>query len=189
MTLFLCGKYRLSYENKEPDIDIEPNMIVGVMYLKIELKINGKLRFVEVSASERLLDVLRQKFGLVSVKEGCGAGECGACTVLMDGEAVCSCVVPAFQADGHDILTVEGLEENGELDLIQQSFIGCDAVQCGFCTPGMIMSAKALLIKNPSPSREEIRTALAGNICRCTGYTQIINAVETAAARIGECRR
>ena len=98
-------------------------------------------------------------------------------------------MVPAFQADGHDILTVEGLEENGELDLIQQSFIDCDAVQCGFCTPGMIMSAKALLMKNPCPSREEIRTALAGNICRCTGYTQIIDAVETAAARIGECRR
>ena len=112
-------------------------MIVGVMFLKIELKINGKFRTAEVSASERLIDVLRQKFGLVSVKEGCGAGECGACTVIMDGEAVCSCVVPAFQADGHDILTVEGLEENGELDVIQQSFIDCDAVQCGFCTPGM----------------------------------------------------
>ncbi len=167
----------------------ELTMIVGVIFLKIELKVNGKLRRAEVEASERLIDLLRQKLGLVSVKEGCGAGECGACTVLMDGEAVCSCVVPAFQTDGHDILTVDGLEENGELDVIQQSFIDCDAVQCGFCTPGMIMSAKALLIKNPSPSREEIRTALAGNICRCTGYTQIINAVETAAERIGECRR
>ena len=153
-------------------------MIVGVMFLKIELKINGKFRTAEVSASERLIDVLRQKFGLVSVKE-----------VIMNGEAVCSCVVPAFQADGHDILTVEGLEENGELDVIQQSFIDCDAVQCGFCTPGMIMSAKALLMKNPCPSREEIRTALAGNICRCTGYVQIIDAVETTAARIGVCRR
>ena len=189
MTLFLCGKYRLIYGNKIPDMHIGLAMIVGVMFLKIELKINGKLRIAEVSASERLIDVLRQKFGLVSVKEGCGAGECGACTVIMNGEAVCSCVVPAFQADGHDILTVEGLEENGELDLIQQSFIDCDAVQCGFCTPGMIMSAKALLMKNLCPSREEIRTALAGNICRCTGYTQIIDAVETAAARIGECRR
>ena len=158
MTLFLCGKYRLIYGNKIPDMHIGLAMIVGVMFLKIELKINGKLRIAEVSASERLIDVLRQKFGLVSVKEGCGAGERGACTVIMN-------------------------------DLIQQSFIDCDAVQCGFCTPGMIMSAKALLMKNPCPSREEIRTALAGNICRWTGYTQIIDAVETAAARIGECRR
>lgn len=152
--------------------------------LKIRLNINGKVRTADIDASDRLIDVLRDKFGLVSVKEGCGVGECGACTILMDGEAVCSCVVPAFQADGHDIVTVEGLEMNGELDLIQQSFIDCDAVQCGFCTPGMIMSAKALLLKNPSPSRDEIRTALAGNICRCTGYTQIVDAVETAAERI-----
>lgn len=152
--------------------------------LKIKLNINGKVRTADIDASDRLIDVLRDKFGLVSVKEGCGVGECGACTILMDGEAVCSCVVPAFQADGHDIVTVEGLEMNGELDLIQQSFIDCDAVQCGFCTPGMIMSAKALLLKNPSPSRDEIRTALAGNICRCTGYTQIVDAVETAAERI-----
>jgi carbon-monoxide dehydrogenase small subunit len=155
-----------------------------VIDLKIKLNINGKVRTADIDASDRLIDVLRDKFGLVSVKEGCGVGECGACTILMDGEAVCSCVVPAFQADGHDIVTVEGLEMNGELDLIQQSFIDCDAVQCGFCTPGMIMSAKALLLKNPSPSRDEIRTALAGNICRCTGYTQIVDAVETAAERI-----
>lgn len=165
------------------------DQLIEVMDLKIELMINGKIRVAEVKASDRLIDTLREIFGLVSVKEGCGAGECGACTVLMDGEAVCSCAVPTFQADGHDILTVEGLEENGELDVIQQSFIDCDAVQCGFCTPGMIMSAKALLLKNPSPSREEIRTALAGNICRCTGYTQIIDAVETAAKRIGRCHR
>ena len=152
--------------------------------LKIKLNINGKARTAEIDASARLIDMLRDQFGLVSVKEGCGVGECGACTILMDGEAVCSCVVPAFQADGHDIVTVEGLEMNGELDVIQQSFIDCDAVQCGFCTPGMIISAKALLLKNPSPSRDEIRTALAGNICRCTGYTQIVDAVETAAERI-----
>lgn len=156
------------------------------MVLKIEVNVNGKVRTVEIGASLRLVDLLRQKFGLVSVKEGCGAGECGACTVLMDGEAVCSCVVPAFQADGHDIITVEGLEENGELDVIQQSFIDCDAVQCGFCTPGMIMSTKALLLKNPFPSKGEIKTALAGNICRCTGYVQIIEAVETAAERLRE---
>lgn len=152
--------------------------------MKIELTVNGRTRTAEVEAASRLIDILRDQFRLVSVKEGCGAGECGACTVLMDNEAVCSCVVPAVQADGHDITTVEGLEENGELDVIQQSFLECDAVQCGFCTPGMIMSAKALLLKKPSPSRDEIKTALAGNICRCTGYVQIVDAVETAAAHI-----
>ncbi|MCE5202452.1 MAG: (2Fe-2S)-binding protein [Synergistaceae bacterium] len=152
--------------------------------MKIELTVNGRTRTAEVEATSRLIDILRDQFRLVSVKEGCGAGECGACTVLMDNEAVCSCVVPAVQADGHDITTVEGLEENGELDVIQQSFLECDAVQCGFCTPGMIMSAKALLLKKPSPSRDEIKTALAGNICRCTGYVQIVDAVETAAAHI-----
>lgn len=153
--------------------------------MKISLTVNDSIRTGEVSASTRLIDLLRDQFGLRSVKEGCGAGECGACTVLLDDEAVCSCIVPAFQADGHRITTVEGLEANGELDVIQQAFLDCDAVQCGFCTPGMIMSAKALLLRNPSPTREEIKSALAGNICRCTGYLPIVNAVETAAKRLG----
>jgi len=152
--------------------------------VKIEIIINGKSRSADVDAGTRLIDVLRNDFRLLSVKEGCGAGECGACTVLLDGMAVCSCVTPAVQADGHEVTTVEGLEENGELDVIQQAFIDCDAIQCGFCTPGMIMSAKGLLLKNPSPSREEIKSALAGNVCRCTGYIKITDAVAEAAARI-----
>ena len=153
--------------------------------MKIEIIINGKSRSADVDAGTRLIDVLRNDFRLLSVKEGCGAGECGACTVLLDGMAVCSCVTPAVQADGHEVTTVEGLEENGELDVIQQAFIDCDAIQCGFCTPGMIMSAKALLLKNPSPSKEEIKSALAGNVCRCTGYIKIVDAVAEAAARMG----
>lgn len=153
--------------------------------MKIEIIVNGRARSAEANAKTRLIDVLRNDFGLLSVKEGCGAGECGACTVLLDKMAVCSCVTPAVQADGHEVTTVEGLEENGELDVIQQAFIDCDAIQCGFCTPGMIMSAKALLLKNPSPSKEEIKSALAGNVCRCTGYIKIVDAVAEAAARMG----
>lgn len=154
--------------------------------MRISLKLNGETRTAEVGADTRLIDMLRNDFRLTGVKEGCGAGECGACTVLFDGEAVCSCVVPAVQADGHSVTTIEGLEKNGELDELQQAFIDCGAVQCGFCTPGMIMSAKALLLKNPRPSREEIKRALAGNVCRCTGYVQIVDAVSTAAERLGE---
>ena len=153
--------------------------------MRISLTLNGKTRRAEVEADTRLIDMLRNSFRLTGVKEGCGAGECGACTVLLDDEAVCSCVVPAVQSDGHSVTTIEGLEENGELDALQQAFIDCDAVQCGFCTPGMIMSAKALLLKNPHPNRDEIKRALAGNVCRCTGYIPIVNAVSEAAERLG----
>ena len=153
--------------------------------MRISLTLNGKTRTAEVEADTRLIDMLRNSFRLTGVKEGCGAGECGACTALLDDEAVCSCVVPAVQSDGHSVTTIEGLEENGELDALQQAFIDCDAVQCGFCTPGMIMSAKALLLKNPHPNRDEIKRALAGNVCRCTGYIPIVNAVSEAAERLG----
>ena len=137
--------------------------------MQISLTLNGKLRRADVEADTRLIDMLRGEFRLTGVREGCGAGECGACTVLLDGEAVCACIVPAVQADGASVTTIEGLEENGELDVIQKAFIEHDATQCGFCTPGMIMSAKALLLKNPTPTRDDIKRAIAGNICRCTG--------------------
>ena len=156
--------------------------------MRISLKLNGKLREAEVEADTRLIDMLREDFRLTGVREGCGAGECGACTVLLDGEAVCSCIVPAVQAGGRSVTTIEGLEENGELDVIQRSFVEHDATQCGFCTPGMIMSAKALLLKNPSPTRDEIKRAIAGNICRCTGYIPIVDAIEDAAGRLKEER-
>jgi len=122
--------------------------------------------------------------GFTSVKEGCSEGECGACTVIMNGEAVTSCTIMAFQADGSEILTVEGLERRGELKALEEAFMENDAVQCGFCTPGMIMSAKALLDKNKTPTEEEIRRAIEGNLCRCTGYVPIINAISDAAERM-----
>lgn len=151
--------------------------------MEIELNINGMDKKCTVDHSIRLIDLLRDTFGLKGVKEGCSEGECGACTVLLDDEPVCSCIVPAFQANGKRVLTVEGLEKNGELDALQQAFLTCDAIQCGFCTPGMLMAAKALLIKNPSPTEEEIKKALAGNICRCTGYAPIVKAVQMASQK------
>ena len=151
--------------------------------MELKFKVNGEPRNIEVDADMRLLDVLRDKLGLTGAKEGCGEGECGACTVIMDGHAVNSCLVLAAQARNKEIVTIEGLEKNGELDVLQKSFIKAGAVQCGFCTPGMILSAKALLMKNPHPSQEEIKTAISGNLCRCTGYTKIVQAIKDAAGQ------
>ena len=150
----------------------------------IELTVNGTPRSVEITPSMRLLDMLRNVLGLTSVKEGCSEGECGACTVLLDGKAATSCTVLAVQARGKSVVTIEGLSSDGALHPIQQAFIDHDAIQCGFCTPGMIMSAYALLKYNPSPTREEIRRGIEGNLCRCTGYLPIIDAIEDAARRM-----
>lgn len=148
--------------------------------IKIAFNLNDQDVSIETAPNKRLLDMLREDFNCTSVKEGCGEGECGACTVLRDGVPVTSCTMLAGQVQGERILTLEGLSKNGELDILQKTFMEAGAVQCGFCTPGMILSAKALLMKNPHPSREEIRRALSGNLCRCTGYTKIFKAVEMA---------
>jgi carbon-monoxide dehydrogenase small subunit len=148
--------------------------------IEINFILNGKEVDIAVDPEATLLYLLREELFLTGTKEGCGSGECGACTVLMDGIAVNSCLVPAPQINGTEIITIEALEHDGKLDRLQQSFIDHHAVQCGFCTPGMLMSAKALLMKNPHPTEEDIRIALSGNLCRCTGYQNIIAAVEGA---------
>ncbi len=147
----------------------------------ITLKVNGKEFTLQVTPEERLIDTLRQQLRLTGTKEGCGIGECGACTVILNGKAVCSCLILTGQIGGSEVLTIEGLETDGKLDPLQKAFVDHHAIQCGFCTPGMLMSAKALLIHNPHPSREEIKTALEGNLCRCTGYEQIIEAIESVS--------
>lgn len=154
--------------------------------MTIDFIVNGREYSIDVEPDMRLIDILRNKLGFIGVKEGCGEGECGACTVIMDGEAVNSCLVMAVQARGKEIITIEGLEKNGELDPLQKAFMENGAVQCGYCTPGMIMSAKALLLKNPNPTEEEIREAIAGNICRCTGYNNIVKAVKMASNNLSE---
>ena len=151
--------------------------------MKINFILNGDPTTIDVAENARLVDVLRNDFHLTGTKEGCGVGECGACTVIIDGNAVASCLVLAVSVEGKSVLTIEGLSKNGELDPVQEAFIDHHAAQCGFCTPGFIMSAKALLDRNPSPTREEIRIAISGNICRCTGYHQIVDAIEDAAER------
>jgi carbon-monoxide dehydrogenase small subunit len=152
----------------------------------IKFVLNGELVSPDLDPSRRLIDILRENFFLTGAKEGCGEGECGSCTVLMDGLPMHSCLVLAGQLEGHEVLTVEGLVQNGELDLLQNAFVENNAVHCGFCTPGMIMSAKGLLMKNPDPSEAEIREALSGNICRCSDYRQIVMAVKDAAKRLRE---
>jgi carbon-monoxide dehydrogenase small subunit len=151
--------------------------------MQLLLTVNGMLHEVEAQPTARLLDVLRDQLGLTGTKEGCAEGECGACTVIVDGRAVNSCVMLAVQARGKEVLTIEGLAPDGELDLLQQKFVEYGAVQCGYCTPGMLMSAKALLMGNPVPSEQDIRIALAGNLCRCTGYSAIVAAVKAASGQ------
>ena len=146
--------------------------------------INGEAITAEVDLSISLAQFLRDNLYLTGTKIGCGKGECGACTIIMDGKSVTSCIIPVLRAEGAVIQTIEGVAKNGKLHPLQEEFINQGAVQCGFCTPGMIMSAKALLDENPEPKKEEIREALGGNICRCTGYVNIERAVEAAAQRI-----
>lgn len=158
------------------------------MRIELTLSVNGTLTELSISPGDRLLDVLRGPLGLTGTKEGCGNGECGACTVLVDGRAVNACLYPAVESEGKEITTIEGLlGPGGELSSVQQAFVDHGGIQCGFCSPGMIMAATALLEANPSPSDAEIREALAGNLCRCTGYVQIVDSVRAAAAmRRGE---
>jgi len=148
---------------------------------QIKVTVNGILYELNVQPWETLLYVIREHLGLTGTKEGCGLGECGACTVIMDGKTVNSCLVLAVEADSRVITTIEGLANGDELHPIQEAFVKCGGLQCGFCTPGMIMSTKALLEENPSPDEEEIRKGIAGNFCRCTGYTKIIASVKVAA--------
>ena len=148
--------------------------------------VNGQEREVIIEPHMLLIDVLRDGLGLTGTKYACGAGDCGACTVLIDGRPSFSCLTLAVTAKGKSILTIEGVAEGNELHPIQQAFVDQGAVQCGFCTPGMILATKALLDENPQPTRDEIKTALAGNLCRCTGYVKIVDAVEAAAAAMRE---
>jgi carbon-monoxide dehydrogenase small subunit len=147
----------------------------------LEFTVNGTPRVLDIEPETRLIDVLRDRLDLTGTKEGCGEGECGACTVLMDGVAVNACLVLGLQARGKAVVTIEGLAVDGHLDPLQQAFIDEGAIQCGYCSPGMLMSSKALLLRNPHPSEPEIRTAIAGNLCRCTGYTKIVKAVQAVA--------
>jgi aerobic-type carbon monoxide dehydrogenase small subunit (CoxS/CutS family) len=148
----------------------------------LTMTLNGEVVSIQIQPDALLVDVLRDELGLMGTKEACGQGECGACTVLLDGQPVTSCLVPAIKAQGRDVMTVEGLASGGELHPLQKAFIKHGAVQCGYCTPGMLMSAKALLDRNPHPTEEEIKVAISGNLCRCTGYVKIVEAIKAASA-------
>jgi carbon-monoxide dehydrogenase small subunit len=150
----------------------------------INLRINGSPREVAVEPSWTLLETVREALGYTGAKEGCGTGDCGACSMLVGGRLITSCLMLAPQADGREVVSIEGLATNGTLHPVQQAFIDAGGVQCGFCTPGMVMAATDLLTHNPKPTFEEIRQGLAGNLCRCTGYTKIFQAVELAAQRM-----
>lgn len=147
----------------------------------LHFTLNGEEKTMEVPGEKRLLDFIREDLHLTGTKEGCGEGECGACTVVLNGQAIHSCLTVAGQLEDSELLTIEGLEKNGEMDAIQKAFIKKSAIQCGFCTSGMVMSAKARLLHNPNPTQEEIKRAIAGNICRCSGYREIREAIQEAA--------
>jgi carbon-monoxide dehydrogenase small subunit len=151
---------------------------------RITVKVNGELEQVDIPSQMTLLQMLREKLAITGTKNGCNAGECGACTVLLNGEPVNSCMILAVECQGADIVTVEGLAHDGVLDPVQQAIIDHGGVQCGFCTPGMLISARALLDRSPHPDEDEISEALVGNLCRCTGYVRIVEAVKDAAARL-----
>jgi carbon-monoxide dehydrogenase small subunit len=155
---------------------------------EFSLAVNGESKKVCAYPMEKLLDVLRQQIGLTGVKEGCGEGECGSCSVLIDGVLVNSCLVPILQAEGTNIITIEGLAMGSQLHALQQAFLDCGGAQCGICTPGIIMAAYYLMNKKPRPTLDDIREGLAGNLCRCTGYAQICEAVSEAAVRGGAKR-
>ncbi len=145
--------------------------------IEVSFKVNGRDRTIQVEPKNTLLDVIREDLRLTGSKEGCGKGECGACTVILDGDAVPSCLVPAASMNGKTVVTIEGIEEDGKLHPLQQAFVSCHASQCGFCTPGMILTAKAYLDKNPNPSEKQVREVMMSNLCRCTGYEKIIEAI------------
>ncbi len=151
---------------------------------KIKVKVNGEWRELAVANRKTLLEVLREDLHLTGTKKMCNRGECGSCTVILDGRAVNSCIVLAVDADGKEITTIEGLAQVGKLHPLQEEFVNKGAIQCGFCTPGMILSARALLDQNPSPTEAEVKTAISGNLCRCTGYVRIVEAVLSAAERL-----
>ena len=151
--------------------------------MRVSLTVNGELREADVWAGESLLTALRDRLGTPGSKNACEQGECGSCSVLLDGELVCACLVLAAQADGHEVVTVEGLADGGRLHRVQEAFVETGAVQCGFCTPGLVVAAADLLQRTPDPSDDEIREALSGNLCRCTGYAKILDAVHEAARR------
>lgn len=145
--------------------------------IELKLDVNGRERQVAAAPHQTLLEVLRDELGLIGAKKGCGTGDCGACTVLVDDQAMCSCLLLAVEAEGRQITTIEGLASGDDLHPVQRAFVECGALQCGFCTPGMVLSTVALLRRSPNPSQAEIRDALAGNLCRCTGYDKIVKAV------------
>lgn len=154
------------------------------MKVKVHLKVNGLAYEIEVEPRRTLLEVIREDLELTGTKEGCGLGECGTCTVLLDGKPIKSCITLAVQANGREVTTIEGLEKSdGTLHPIQQAFIDHGAIQCGFCTPGMVLSAKALLDENPRPTEIEVRQGIAGNLCRCTGYQKIVEAILSVSSK------